>query len=361
MKILSKYIVKSVLGPFLFGIFAFTIMILGATFINLLREFEQYHLSLWTNLKLLSLYVPENFLYGSIMAVLVGTILGLGNLTGHSETTAMRAGGLNYYRLAGPVLMIGLIVSIGGILLNEYVTPLSYRMLDKMRADISSTPASGTIYHFVQPIFMDDQQLGKIIYANKYEPKTQQFENVLIIEKANGQLIRTIEASVMYWDGRSWFFTQGRINQISPENLYPIIVKRARVNYPLNLTPSQIVQSQIPPERQSISDLSRLVKTLSPQSPAKQRYLVDLYGKVAMPFASFIFALLGIPLALKPQRRSNSAGYGLCLLFVLLWWILYMMGTSMARMGILHPFIGAWFANFAIAGYGVFNLSHVKI
>ena len=132
MKILTKYITKAVLGPLFFGIFAFTIMILRATFINILREFEQYHLPLITQLKLLTLYIPKNLLIGSTLAVLLATILGLGNLTGHSETIAMRAGGLSYFRLAIPVLMIGLVVSGFGTFLTEYINPFSYRVMEKI-------------------------------------------------------------------------------------------------------------------------------------------------------------------------------------------------------------------------------------
>lgn len=361
MKILTRYIIKAVLGPLFFGIFAFTIMILGVTFINILSQFEQYHLSLWTNLKLLSLYIPKNLLYGSIIAVLLATILGLGNLTSHSETIAMRAGGLSYFRLATPVLVIGLIISLFGIFLSEYVTPYSYLVLERMRNEITSTASPGVIYRFSQNFYNSAGDLKKIVYAASFEPKTQQLRDVKIVEITDGIISRTIEAETMSWNGESWFFKKGRINQMSPENLYPIIVTRAKVNYPLNLTPGQIQQSQIPPEEQSLSDLSRLIKSLSPKSPEKVRYLIDLYGKVSMPFAGFIFALLGIPLALRPQRRSNAAGFGLCLLFMLLWWILYMFGTSMSRIGILSPFVGAWLANFAMAGYGIYNFTKVKI
>jgi lipopolysaccharide export system permease protein len=361
MKILTRYIIKAVLGPLFFGIFAFTIMILGVTFINILSQFEQYHLSLLTNLKLLSLYIPQNLLYGSIIAVLLATILGLGTLTSHSETIAMRAGGLSFFRLAAPVLIIGLIISLFGIFLSEFITPYSYVVLDKMRNEITSTSAPGVIYRFSQNFYNPAGELDKIIYAAAFDPKAQQLNGVKIVEMAGGQISRTIEAETMNWNGKSWFFKKGRINQMSPENLYPIIVKQAKVNYPLNLTPAQIQQSQIPPEQRSLSDLNRLIKSLSPKSPEKVRYLIDLHGKFSMPFAGFILALLGIPLALRPQRRSNAAGFGLCLLFILIWWILYMFGTSMSRMGLISPFIGAWLANFVMAGYGIYAFTKVKI
>lgn len=41
---------------------------------------------------------------------------------------------------------------------------------------------------------------------------------------------------------------------------------------------------------------------------------VQLHLKIAVPFACFFFALLGTPLALQPQRRTSSAGFGLSFL-----------------------------------------------
>jgi lipopolysaccharide export system permease protein len=378
MKILTRYITKAVLGPLFFGIFAFTIMILGATFINIMREFEQYHLPLLLQLKLLSLYIPKNLLIGSALAVLLSTILGLGNLTAHSETIAMRAGGLSYFRLAIPVLMVGLAVSGLGIFITEYINPYSYRVLEKMRTEILSPGTVDAIYDFKEFI-PNSGAPEKIIYARKFDPKKQELKNVIIIELTNGKVTRTIQANTMYWKGRNWFFNRGRINQITPETLYPILVRRANVKYPLNLTPGQIVESQIPPEEQSISGLNKLIQSITPKESKgksskemkaveaqkvqyeRRALLVELYGKIAKPFASVIFSLIGIPLALRPQRRSNAAGFGLCLLFLLLWWILYMIGSSMARMGVISPFIGAWLANIVTAGYGIYVFTKVKI
>lgn len=377
MKILTRYITRAVLGPLFFGIFAFTIMILGATFINIMREFEQYHLPLLVQLKLLTLYIPKNLLIGSALAVLLSTILGLGNLTAHSETIAMRAGGLSYFRLAVPVLIVGLAVSGLGIFITEYVNPYSYRVLERMRAEILAPGTVDTIYDFKQFI-PNAGAPEKIIYAKKFDPKKQELNNVIIIEITDGKVSRTIQAATMYWKGKSWFFNQGRIHQISQENLYPILVKRAIVKYPLDLTPGQIVESRIPPEEQSISGLKKIIQSLTPKKTEvelpsdsqvedpkiqyeRRSLLVELYGKIAKPFASVIFALIGIPLALRPQRRSNAAGFGLCLLFLLLWWILYMIGSSMARMGMISPFIGAWLANMVTAAYGIYVFTKVKI
>ena len=82
--------------------------------------------------------IPENVTIGASISVLLGILLGIGNLTSHSETIAMRAGGLSYSSLAKPILIIGLTVSIFGVLLNEYVVPSSIRTYQQLKAEAVS-------------------------------------------------------------------------------------------------------------------------------------------------------------------------------------------------------------------------------
>ncbi|TCL63740.1 lipopolysaccharide export system permease protein [Hydrogenispora ethanolica] len=359
MKILTKYVMKEILGPMLFGFFAFTSIFGGVIFLGLLRDAERYHLTVFYIIKLLALRMPEYMMQAAPIAVLLGALLGLGNLTSHSETIAMRAGGLTYGKLAYPVILIGLAVSIGGVLLNEYVVPNALRTYDQLKNN-ASKEVTKTIRHFYKD-FYDGDSLKKLIYADRYEPKTKELFGVAIQEFHQGSLTRTIEASKLYWKDQNWFFNNGRIYEYLPDNFYPIVVKEGRVKYDLSLTPSEIEQLKEDPENKSISELSRYIKRFAPQQGSEKRgLLVDLHMKFSIPLASLILALLGTPLALRPQRRSNAAGFGLCIIFILVWYIFMGIGTFMARSGAIPPFLGAWLPNLVLAGYGLVITRTVK-
>ena len=46
MKILTRYILKEILGPLVFGFLAFLSMFMGFAFIDLLRDAGEYHISI---------------------------------------------------------------------------------------------------------------------------------------------------------------------------------------------------------------------------------------------------------------------------------------------------------------------------
>lgn len=357
MKILTKHILKAIAGPLFGGIFAFTSVFLGMQLITLLRMAEEYHFPLIFTLKLLSLLIPQYVTIGASISVLFAVLLGIGNLTGHSETIAMRAGGLSYAKLATPILIVGLSVSIAGVLMNEYLVPVSLQTYDKMKVEAMSKEARGTIYQFNKAFH--DKDMQKLIYADTYEPKAKEFHNIVIQELVHSKLHRTISAAVMYWDGKGWYFTQAQIYQYATDSLFPITVDKGRVNYDLNITPKEIEQIDVSPEEKSISELNNYIKKFA-KGVERQQLLVDLNNKLAIPFASLVFAILGTPLALRPQRRTNAAGFGLCIIYILVWYGFMGLGSSLARGGSIPAFLGAWLPNIVLAGYGLYVFLKVK-
>ena len=360
MKILSKYLTKEILGPFLFGLVAFLSISSGIFFVEFLRGADKYSLTFFFTVKLLLLRLPEYITQCAPIAVLFAALLGLGKLTSHSETIAMRAGGMTYSRLAFPVLVLGLLMSITGVLFNEFLVPVTTRAYDQLKYEATSRKASSLIHNFNRDFFTKGN-LTKRIYARRYDPTAKVFRRVNIIEFNKGKASRLIEAVDMYWkDGEGWIFENGIIYQLLNDSYYSIIIDKGRVHYQLNLTPKEIKQLDEEPEYKSITELSKYIDRFFPEGDKRRELLVELHTKFAIPFASFIFALLGTPLALQPQRRSNAAGFGLCIIFILIWYGLMGLGNALGRGGSIPPFIGAWLPNFVLAGYGLYVFAKVK-
>jgi lipopolysaccharide export system permease protein len=361
MKILTRYILKEIMGPLFFGFFAFLSMFMGFAFIDLLREAGEYHISVIFILQLLVLRLPEYLLQTAPIAVLLGTLLGLGKLTSHSETIAMRAGGLNFMQLVIPVMIIGLFISIGGIFMNQYVVPAALRAYQKVKDAASRGEKTTVMKHFTYDFKSEDLML-KRIYAAKFDPNAETMQNVTIEEYNKGRLTRIVLTDTMFWDGRGWFFKKGSIYQINSDTFYPMKVDRGYIRYNLNLTPTEIRRFNEAVEKKSITELlAHIKKHTAPHSKERQSLLVDWHMKFSIPCASFVLALLGTPLALQPQRRSNAAGFGLCIIFILLWYAFMGIGSYFARESVIAPVLGAWLPNMVLAGYGAYVFAKVKI
>lgn len=352
MRIVTRYILRELLGPFFFGLFLFGGILIGNIFVSLTQLAQNYGLPFSTVLRLLLYQIPENLAYGTPMAMLLGTLIGLGKMTGHSETIAMQAGGVSYFRIALPVLLTGLLVSGATLVLNENVVPAANRAYREERAVVTGTITRGVIRHH---FLTDSTSTGKrLVYAEEYYPAEERMVNVIIQELEKNRVVRTIQSKELYWSETDygWFFKEGEVYQYEGEKVFPVRVGRGFSG--LTRTPREVIQlARQRPTEMCWSELQWYIRNNPQLEKDEIRNLqVQLHFKIAIPFACFFFALLGTPLGLQPQRRTSSAGFGLSFLFVFIYYLLMGVGSILGRAGTIPPALGAWFQNIIFGIYG---------
>src|SRR6266540_3257303 len=107
MRILDKYIIKELAGPFIFGIAAFTSIFIGTdTLFRMARFITEQGASIWTVSRLFLYSLAPIVVLTFPMAMLLASLLSFGRLSGNSEIIAMKTGGVSFYRLIAPVVII---------------------------------------------------------------------------------------------------------------------------------------------------------------------------------------------------------------------------------------------------------------
>src|SRR3990172_12276676 len=104
MRILDRYILKELAVPFLFGIAAFTsILVVGDALLRLTKLVAEEGAAFW-EAGLVFLYsLPRYLVLTFPMSTLLAVLLSLGRLSADSEMVAIRAGGYSLYRVLLPV------------------------------------------------------------------------------------------------------------------------------------------------------------------------------------------------------------------------------------------------------------------
>lgn len=75
------------------------------------------------------------------------------------------------------------------------------------------------------------------------------------------------------------------------------------------------------------------------------RYEVEIQKKFALAAACFIFVLLGAPIALRFPRAGVGLTIGVSLVVFGLYYVGLIAGESLARRGLVPPFVSMWIAN----------------
>ncbi|MBA2563933.1 MAG: LptF/LptG family permease [Gemmatimonadetes bacterium] len=301
--------------------------------------------------------LPYNAVITLPMAMLIATILTMGDLGRHEEITAMKAGGRSLFRIVLPILLTGLTTSLGVLVLGETAIPRMSARAEEIhdvqiaerrneyrnyRADFPYQSEAGWTF-LIRSLFADTTSGAS---ADQVE-----------VQKtlADGTFIR-INSPRMYWEpgpGR-WVLTDGYLRQF-PRGGSERSWRFGFLSSPqFTETPQDFLQVPKEPEEMSYAELARYINRKGRTGGDTVRERVDLHMKVAYPFANFVIVLFGVTLAGRSARQRGAAlGFGLALFLCIFFWAFIKVGQGIGYGGGIEPWLAAWLANMIFGGLGV--------
>jgi len=85
----------------------------------------------------------------------------------------------------------------------------------------------------------------------------------------------------------------------------------------------------------------------------RNKFLVEVHKKYALPFACIIFVLIGAPLGVRARRGGIAVGTGLSIMFFLIYYAFLTGGEQLGDRGIMPPWLAMWSANIIIGALGI--------
>ena len=96
----------------------------------------------------------------------------------------------------------------------------------------------------------------------------------------------------------------------------------------------------------SIFELSEYINKIKSEGYDATTYIVDFFGKTALPFVCLIMAMIGAALGMRPILRENMPlGIALGIGLSFLYFIMHGFCLSLGYGKVLPPIISAWIAN----------------
>ena len=354
MRILDKYIVRELLGPFGFGIAAFSSIFIGTTTLFRIAQYITQYGASWLSVGKLFLYsLPGIIAYTFPMSMLLASLLAFGRLSGASEITAMRSGGISFFRLSAPVFVVAFLVSLFAVQFNELVVPAANTAYnDVIQYEIKKDMALKSQDHIIIKD-MDGDKLKRLTYARKYEETTNSLTGVTMEEFDNGMLARVENAERAALQGDRWVMYNGVIHDLTPEGRLERTLRFEQQLMPLDKSPADISREQKKPEEMTIKELKQCIKLLKQEFVVTNVYEVELHQRLAIPMASFVFALIGTPLGLQPHRSSSSIGLGISIIIIFIYYAIMMVATALGQGGTIPALLAAWLPNLLGIAVGV--------
>lgn len=206
MKILTRYLMRAHIGPFLFAFFALTGVILINTLARRLADLAGKGLPPRVIAEFFVLALPATVALTFPMAVLVAVLFTFSTLTAENEITALKASGVDLRRMLAPLLAAAGVITAGMIVFNDRVLPEANHRWSQLIIDIGRKT----------PTFMLEEQTlnriapqsgGKVYYlrAARIEPGTNRMWDVQMFDVSNPATLHTVFAD----SGRAAFSGNG--------------------------------------------------------------------------------------------------------------------------------------------------------
>ena len=195
MKVLTRYLLRAHIGPFVFAFVTLTGVILINTLARELANLAGKGLPLGVVFEFFVLSLPANIALTLPMAVLVSVLYTFSTLAAENEITALKASGIDLRRATLPVLIAAAAIAAGMVWFNDQVLPAANYRWRVLMTDVAQTrPLLALNEDAINPIRTSDGRTPYYLQAQQINAQTGRMQEISIFDVSEEQVSRTIVA-----------------------------------------------------------------------------------------------------------------------------------------------------------------------
>src|SRR5579864_6962311 len=359
MRILTRYILREVTAHALIGAAIFTFVLFTRDLGRILELVVRASAPLPNVAEIFFYTVPLALTYTLPMSVLVGILIGLSRLAADSEITAMRASGMGvwtFLRILSIFVLAGWVLAL---LNGIYIAPRPQAALghleDKLKGSQVSFEIQPRVFYEGFPkivLYVQDVKSGQgaAVWKGVFmadltdatDPKiTLAKEGIVVSEGPDRLHLHLVDGSAHETDPKDPSHYQ--------------ISTFEQTDIPIELPSTENKGDESLPA--GLMDTWALQEKARRVDPVSARwYLIEFHRRFSLPTACLVLALVGIPLGLSSKKSGKSGGFVLTILLVFAYYVVSLIGVSLARQGKVSPWFGAWLADLVFLALAVFLL-----
>lgn len=300
MNTLDRYIGKTILGT----IFATLFLLVGlSAIIKFVEQFRMVGKGSYDGLQaayytLLSL--PKDVETFFPMAVLLGTLIALGNLASRSELVVMQSSGFSRLKIGFAVMKTALPLVILTMIVGEWGAPQTEQYARDMRAKALS---GGTIASVKNAVWAKD---GKdFVYIKRVTDESELQDIYIYHFDENRQLEQITHADSAFYINSEWTLNNANTSVIQADKVE--VVSKLKQIWQTNLTPDKLGLVSMRPTSLSISGLFNYISFLKQTGQDSRKFELTYWRKIFQPISVAVMMLLALSFIFGPLR-SVTAG-----------------------------------------------------
>ena len=251
--------------------------------------------TLWDASQFVLLTAPRRLYDMLPMAGLIGCLIGLGSLASNSELTIMRAAGVSIGRIVWAVMKPMLVLMLAGVLIGEYVAPVTE---NKAQADRSLAQGGGEAQTSKRGLWHREGE--EFVHINTVQPNGLMLGVTRYRFDAERHMQSSSFARRAQYQQDHWLLTDVTTTLFRGDHTE--VVKTPEERWDVALTPQLLNTVVMAPESLSITGLWAYIHYLSDQGLNNDRYWLAFWTKVLQPLVTAALVLMAISFIFGPLR-----------------------------------------------------------
>ena len=283
----------------------------------------------------LPLYIQWSF----PIAALVAAVFTIHSMTTHREVVAAKAGGISFHRLARPILVMGLVLTVVALVLAE-VVPRTNRIAAGILQNEDPRRSWRTDF-----VYESDNgftwQVARLTSADGRM-------NDVILERppgAKGGGLHVVARDASYDSIHGWTFENGYVRRLLPDSTERAFEFNQLRIAGVDERPEELLEVPREPDEMTYREIDQMAHVIERTGGNARRFLVEREQKLALPVATLVVILFGVPLATSNRRGGTAYGIGVALGTTILYMLLLKISSALGKAGVLEPFPAAWLPN----------------
>jgi len=293
------------------------------------------------------------------MAMLLSALIVFGRFSKDSETTALKAGGISFFRLCYPVMAFAALSTIFAFLFGEFIVPYSISRSNQIKRTeiLKLLPIMGQ-----ENIYIKDSP-DRTIHVERADNINNILTNVVISEydHKTDKLKRRIFAKTGRFVNGKWRFSDGVIMEYDRDMVARKTDEFSVRTIDINERPKDFKRDETTHQEMSMRVLREKIRYAYDHGLTDVTgLLVEFYTKTSIPFACFIFGVIGAALGTSNNRSGAFIGFGISIIIIFIYYVMFSIAKSLGKNGMLPPLMAAWIQNIVFLAASVMLAMRVR-
>ncbi len=308
-----------------------------------------------------SLHYMYQFPYQSLLAFPIASLLAsvftVSALTKRFEITAMKAGGVSFYRFAVPLLVLSTMLSFVALGLTELVAVTNRRSVEALERQESRSQTIRMSF-----VYRADQ--GFVYKVRRLDTREARMDDIQIEREGTGAEFPTmnISSNTAQYDSLTadWTLQHGwvrRFHNPETERAYEFLRMHVRE---LDEPPDELRAEPKDVNEMRYAELGQFIEAIERSGGTAHDLETSRTQRLAYPFACLIITLFGMPLAHSNKRGGAPMSIGIALATTTIFMIFIRITEALGAGGAIPPLVAAWLPNGVFLVAGVFLFSRLR-